>query len=418
MRENKAVAMRCVLLPLLAFLCSLVQAQTPCTNPGQTPSTAFPVCGTSSFSQASVPLCGGRKMPYPNCGSDALTDVNPFWYKFTCFQSGTLGFTITPNDMGSDYDWELYDVTGRNPDDVFTDGKMVISNNWSGEKGLTGASSAGSQLFVCGGFGKPLFSRMPDLTAGRNYLLLVSHFTPSQSGYKLAFGGGTAIITDSTPPHLQRVEANCGGDVLRLKLNKKMICNSLTSTGSEFYVMPGSIAARRSEGINCSAQFDTDSVELQLPAPLAAGNYTLHIKKGTDNNTLLDYCDQSIPESETLAFTVLPKAPTLPDSLGTLSCAPRQVKVYFSKPILCSSIAADGTDFSVNGTYPVAVSDASATCTNGTTKEIIVTFNKALQVAGDFRLTLQRGSDGNTLINECMEETPRDCPCHFRCWIR
>jgi gliding motility-associated-like protein len=60
----------------------------------------------------------------------------------------------------------------------------------------------------------------------------------------------------------------------------------------------------------------------------------------------------------------------------------------------------------VNGTYPVAVSDASATCANGTTKEIIVTFDKALQVAGDFRLTLQRGSDGNTLINECMEETP------------
>ncbi len=406
MRENKADAISAALLPLLFFLCSLAQAQTtPCTNAGQTPATAFPVCGTSTFSQASVPLCGGRRMPYPSCGGDLLTDINPFWYKFTCFRSGTLGFTITPNNMSSDYDWELYDVTGRNPDDVFTDGNLVISNNWSGETGLTGASSAGSQLFVCGGGGKPLFSRMPDLVAGRNYLLLVSHFTNTQSGYKLSFGGGTAIITDSTPPHLQKVEANCGGDVLRLKLNKKMLCNSLSANGSEFFVMPGNIGVRRSVGLNCSGQFDADSMELQLPSPLSAGNYTLHIKKGSDNNTLLDYCDKSIAESETLPFTVLPKAPTPPDSLGALRCAPRQVKVYFSKPILCSSIAADGSDFSIAGTYPVSVADASGACANGTTKEITVTFGSALQVAGSFQLTIQRGSDGNTLLNECSEET-------------
>ena len=345
-------------------------------------------------------------MPYKNCGNDLLTDINPYWYKFTCFQSGTLGFTITPIDLTEDYDWELYDVTNRNPDDVFTDANLVVSNNWSGEGGVTGASQAGNQLFVCGGFNKPLFSQRPQLIAGHDYLLLVSHFTPTQSGYKLAFGGGTAVITDSTAPHLKKVEANCGGDVLRLKLNKKMKCSSLAVNGSDFYLMPGNIPVSSCTGIGCTAQFDTDSVELKLSSFLQPGNYTLHIKKGNDNNTVLDYCDREIAETETLDFTVLPKAPTPLDSMAALSCAPSQVRLIFKKPILCSSFSANGSEFVVNGTYPVTVSSASAPCTNGKTKEILINFTMPLQLAGAFQLQLQKGADGNTLLDECGEETP------------
>lgn len=398
--------MRGALLLILLFLTVLSSAQPACTNPGQTPATAFPVCGTSTFSQASVPLCGGRKMPYKNCGNDLLTDINPFWYKFTCFQSGTLGFTITPNSNSSDYDWELYDITGRNPDDVFTDANLVVSNNWSGETGLTGASSAGNQLFVCGGLGKPLFSQRPQLTAGRDYLLLVSHFTNTQAGYKLAFSGGTAVITDSTLPHLQKVEANCGGDALRLKLNKKIKCSSVAANGSDFYLMPGNIPVTGSTGIKCSSQFDTDSVTLQLSNFLQPGNYSLHIKKGSDNNTILDYCDREIAETEKLDFTVLPKAPTPLDSMAALSCAPNQVQLVFKKQILCSTLSSDGSEFNISGMYPVTIANASATCVDGKTKEIVVTFVKPLQAAGSFQLQLQKGFDGNTLVDECGEETP------------
>ncbi len=38
-----------------------------------------------------------------------------------CFSSGTLGFIITPNDPTDNYDWQLFDISGRNDDDVFTD---------------------------------------------------------------------------------------------------------------------------------------------------------------------------------------------------------------------------------------------------------------------------------------------------------
>ncbi|HEV7332064.1 MAG TPA: gliding motility-associated C-terminal domain-containing protein [Flavisolibacter sp.] len=399
--------MRGVLTLFLFFLSLALSAQTTCTNPGQTPATAFPVCGTSTFSQASVPLCGGRRMAYKNCGNDLLTDINPYWYKFTCFQSGTLGFTITPLDLNEDYDWELYDITGRNPDDVFTDANLVISNNWSGEAGITGASAAGTQLFVCGGYGRPLFSQRPQLIAGHNYLLLVSHFTNTQSGYKLDFGGGTAVIADSTTPHLQKVEANCGGDVLRLKLNKKMKCSSIAANGSDFYLMPGNIPVTGSTGIGCSAQFDTDSLNLQLASFLPPGNYTLHIKKGDDANTILDYCDRPIAENETLTFTIPPKAPTLMDSMVALSCSPVELRLLFKKPILCSSISATGSEFVVNGTYPVSVTAVNPTCSNsGTTKELVLTLSQALVSEGSFELVLQKGTDGNTLLDECGEETP------------
>ncbi len=400
-------AMRGVLTLFLLFLSVALSAQTACTNPGQTPATAFPVCGTGTFNQASVPLCGGRRMAYKSCGNDLLTDINPYWYKFTCFQSGTLGFTITPLDLNEDYDWELYDITGRNPDDVFTDANLVISNNWSGEAGTTGASAAGTQLFVCGGYGKPLFSQRPQLIAGHNYLLLVSHFTNTQSGYKLDFGGGTAVITDNITPHMQKVEAACGGDELRLKLNKKMKCSSIAGNGSDFYIMPGNIPVTGSTGFGCTGQFDTDSVILKLSTFLPPGNYTLHIKKGTDNNTILDYCDRPIADNETQAFTIPPKAPTPMDSLAALACAPVELRLIFQKPILCASVTTSGSEFVLNGTYPVSVTAADPVCgTNGTTKELVLRLSKPLLDAGNFELLLQRGTDGNTLQDECGEETP------------
>jgi gliding motility-associated-like protein len=390
---------------LLLLLSNSIIAQT-CTTPGQTPSSAFPVCGTGVFSQTNVPICGGRSLPSPKCPGDPLADKNPFWYKFTCFQAGSLGFVITPANLGDDYDWELYDVTGLNPDDVFTNGNIVVSSNWSGESGKTGASPAGTQPFVCAGFGKPLFSSMVNLQVGHNYILLISHFTNSQSGYSLSFGGGTAVITDSTPPAMKTAEANCGGDVIRVKLNKKIKCKSISANGSEFVISPSGAVVTNATGINCSAQFDTDSLQLQLSQFLAPGNYTLQIKNGNDGNTLLDYCDNAIAQNAQVPFTILPKAPTPLDSIAPLTCAPNQLHLIFRKPILCSSIAANGSDFTINGTYPASVSAAAGACNGTSTKEIIVTLGSQLQQAGTFNLVLKKGSDGNTIVDECGEETP------------
>jgi gliding motility-associated-like protein len=402
--STPAMFIRYFLLTVFAAILHTVSLAQTCTTPGQNPSTAFPVCGTSTFAQASVPICGGRVLPSPNCTRGLLRDVNPFWYKFTCFQSGTLGFEITPVNLRDDYDWEIYDVTGRNPDDIYTEGSLVISSNWSGDGGVTGASGKGTQALVCEGFGKPVFSSMPALQAGHNYLMLVSHFTQSQSGYSLSFKGGTGVITDTVTPKLKAAEANCRGDELNVSINKKMKCSSLTAAGSEFYITPFIANVISAVGINCSAQFDTDSIQLTLSQALVPGNYTLHIKKGSDGNTLLDYCDNSIDEMEKINFSVFPKLPPSFDSIAPVECAAQKLKIVLSTPILCSSIATNTSDFSITGTYPVSISGVTANCTS--TKEIILTLAKPLQQAGTFTINLLQGSDGNTIIDECGEEVP------------
>ncbi|GAB4093948.1 T9SS type B sorting domain-containing protein [Flaviaesturariibacter terrae] len=397
---------------LLAFLFACLgfvqlRAQT-CSAPGQNPATAFPVCGTSTFAQSTVPQCGGRSVGYQHCGAD-LSDLNPFWYKFTCYQSGTLAFVITPDNISDDYDWALYDVTGRNVADVYTDAGLTIADNWSADGGTTGCSPAGTQQYVCDGPGKPRFSRMPDLEQGHNYLLLVSHFTRTTVGYALSFGGGSAVITDTTPPRLKAIEASCGGDVLRVKLNKKMKCSSLTATGSEFFITPAVATVVSARGFGCDSGFDTDSLELHLSTFLNPGNYSLGIRAGSDGNSLLDICDRSIPDTNKLAFVLLPRAPTPMDSLAPPTCAPQELRLVFRRPMLCSSVAADGSDFQVTGTYPVTVTGARGDCaSSGSTvsKEIIVSLSAPLYTEGSFRITLRQGSDGNTVFDECGEQTP------------
>lgn len=398
------------LICLCAGIMIILQARSQeCTTIGQNPSTAFPVCGTTVFKQKTVPLCGNRVLP-SRCKADGVTNTNPFWYKFTCFKDGTLGFLITPNNLGDDYDWELYDITGHNPNEVYVDGNLPIACNWSGEKGLTGTSSSvNNGYFVCAGLGKPLFSNMPLLKKGHNYLLLVSHFDPftnSTDGYTLEFKGGTAVITDTTQPAMQKAEVPCGATKIRLKINKKMLCRSIAGDGSDFLIDPAIATITNASGIGCADGFDTDSLELTLSKALSPGDYFLHIKAGSDGNTLLDICETPIQTDNKVPFRVEVQVPTPMDSLTPVQCSPQELHLVFRKNINCKSIAPDGSDFIVSGTYPVTVTGASGTCTNNLTKEIIVTLSRPLSNQGNFQITLQRGTDGNTLIDECLEETP------------
>ena len=387
-------------------------AQTPCDSLGQNPATAFPVCGTDTFMQQSVPICGDRHVPYKGC-PDYLTDKNPFWYRFTCFTAGTLGFKITPKDLNEDYDWQLFDITNRNPADVYTDETLIVASNWSGEKGITGASVDGTSLTVCGTMGtifRPLFSAMPNLIKDHEYILLVSHFSDSQSGYSLSFGGanaGTANITDPAEPNLKTARAICDGVKLTIKLNKKMKCSSLNKDGSDFVLAPAIAPIIAAEGINCDNGFDMDSIVLTVANPIPPGNYQITIKNDVNGINLLDNCSRGIPLGQFLPVTVFPLFPTPMDSLTKVGCAPEVLELVFNKPMFCNSIAPDGSDFKLlGGGTPPAVLKAEGVCsTDGFTNIVQVTLSKPIQVKGVYRIELQFGTDGNTILNECSKET-------------
>ena len=393
---------------VLLFLISpaLNFAQSSCTTLGQNPSTAFPVCGSNVFTQAVVPICGNTTIP-AGCPNIVITDKNPFWYKFKCYSSGTLGFLITPFNLGDDYDWQLWDVTNRDPNDVYTDPSLKVAYNWSGEVGLTGASSAGPRLFVCAGPGQPLFSSMPSLIIGHDYLLLISHFSDSQSGYNLSFGGGTALITDTLPPAMVSALAGCDAMHVLVKLNKKMKCSSLDPGGSDFSITPAGAPIVSAIGNSCGSGFDFDSILITFASLLPFNNYTLTINNGSDGNTISDVCDNTIPAGQTLPFAVVPFQPTPLDSISPVGCAPTLLHLVFSRPILCNTIAADGSDFVVNGPSTVVVQSANGQCNgNGLTGGIDVHLSGPIYKGGIYQLILINGSDGNTIINECGLPTP------------
>ena len=412
-----------ILLHLITGLCfTNLLAQNACTTLGQTPQSAFPVCGTDTFRQTLIPLCGKDTIVVPTCPASFLldgftinnlyTDKNPYWYKFTCFKGGTLGFTITPDSSEQDFDWQLFDVTGHDTtlNDLYKDSSMFVSCNWSGGFGITGAKDTGTSLCNCGGNPfippVPTISAMPTLIEKHNYMLLVSHFSDSSSGYRLAFFGGTASITDTTPPKMRSAKAPCDGTNIFIKLNKRMKCGSIALDGTDFSINTATSKIISASGVKCDGSFDTDSVLLVLNNPIPPGKYKIYIQKGSDGSTILDNCGNGIPDGDSLPVTIYPQFPTPMDTFSIAQCKPTQMVVTFSKNIQCSSIASDGSDFIIKGNHPIVVDSAYGNCDeNGLTNTITVRFKKPVTLGGLDTIVLQKGSDSNTLINECGKES-------------
>ncbi len=366
----------------------------------------------------------------PNHCTDGATyaDANPFWYKFTCFVSGTLGFTITPDTANADYDWELFDVTGQDISAVFSNISLVVCYNWSGVYGKTGTAAGAPSLYECAsdGVGPPFagptpFSTMPSLVKGHQYLLMISHYTQTnQSGYALSFGGGTAVITDTTPPRLQQaIVGDCGSTMVKIGLNKRMECASLAADGSDFVLtatgpITGAIPAiTGASGDYCNSGFDMDSVTLTFAGFIPPGNYLISAKNGSDGNTLLDDCGNPVPVGDSATLSVATPPPPAPfDSLSPVGCAPSVLTVVFDKNIQCASVAADGSDFKLTGPSGVTITGASCGANPGNT--VNIQLSGPIDVAGANQLTLVTGSDGNTLIDACAQELPAGQVIDFR----
>lgn len=186
----------------IAFAINYLLGQCPMI--GQNPLTAIPINNNNTYTQNQVSACQGRTIPVPVCsttGGVNFTDINPFYYRMHCSQSGTLVFLITPLIISDDYDWQLFDVTNKHPSTIYTDYTSFVACNWSGKSGATGTSVSATLNNGCEGTGIPNVTLAPTVLAGHDYLLLVSHFTnTNQSGYVLNFSGGTAILNNTTMP--------------------------------------------------------------------------------------------------------------------------------------------------------------------------------------------------------------------------
>lgn len=399
-----------IILGLIFSFKSQVLAQN-CTLPGQTPVSAVFVCSSETFSITTPDYCGQTTVPVPCTDGAMYRDKNPNFFRFGCYAAGTLGFSIVPNDAFANYNWQLFDVTNTNPVDIYSNASLFVACNWSGEPGETGASIDGTMLTVCSGAAQPLYCKMPDLLTGRTYLLMVSNESASPAGYQLTFTGGSAVITDPSDPHLLVTELNCERNRILVRLNKQIKCNTLAADGTDFMIT-GGVNITGATPTDCSSQFGTPSLMLALDQPLPFGNYTLSLRNGTDGNTLVDICSKSIPAGENLTVISTPQEFTPMDSIYNVECKPGFIELVFKKPILCNSIAADGSDFRVTGPQPVTATPFITTCNNGSTSIIRLNLSGNI-VTGNYQVTLLKGSDGNTLLNECLVSTPENSVVDF-----
>jgi gliding motility-associated-like protein len=381
-----------------------------CTNPGQTPPSAILLCSNEPVSQSSVPICGQLNIPVPCNDGAAHQNVNPIWYKIGCFGSGTLGFVITPSNLNDNYDWQLFDITTHNPDDVFSVSGLFVACNWCPDPGETGASIDGINTTVCSIPGQLLFSDMPVIIAGHEYLLMISNHNGTPDGFQLVITGGSAVISDPMEPQLLSARQSCDGSKLILKLNRGMRCSSLAPDGSDFIISGGYIFTSASS-TGCGSSPVTDSIILTLNSPLTNGNYILTAQNGSDGNTLTDICNRSIFPGQQLLFTVASLQPTPMDSVQLKNCSPSSLKLVFKKPIQCNSIETGGSDFKITGPQPVVITGIKTNCNTGippasTVFEITLDLSASILTGGVYQLQLVRGADGNTLIDECGLSTP------------
>jgi hypothetical protein len=106
----------------------------------------------------------------------------------------------------------------------------------------------------------------------------------------------------------------------------------------------------------------------------------------------------------TLTFTVGggytsitdPVPPTL--SSLTNNCN-NTVTITLSEPIKCSSISANGSDFTITGGGTITAASGVGCSTNGNVSQILVTYTAPS--SGPYTIGVKNGSDGNTLLDKC-----------------
>jgi gliding motility-associated-like protein len=385
-----------------------LRAQNCTGRKGHTPSTAHVICGNGTYNLAPSISCFNNSFFLPGCTNQNTSygDLNPNYFRFNCNAAGTLAFTIAPRLPGDDINWQLFDITGKQPDDIYTNQSLSIAANWSGTFGTTGASAAGLVFFQCRSLATDgninTFSPLIPLQQGHTYLLMVSNVSVA-GDFALTMGGGTADISDSGVQQLQIFPSGCNNDEVELFFSKPVLCSSISPDASEISITP-SVGFFQIAGLSCNNNNETESLRIRFAQTPPRGLYQLTINNGSDGNTFMDRCNNLLPVASNTFFAIQPYA--VIDSVITDACVTQSVRVNFSKDILCSSIAADGSDFQISGPSSIAVSNAVWNCSLNTVKSIELKLTQPVQKGGSYLIVIKTGSDGNTIVDDCSVATP------------
>lgn len=274
------------------------------SSPEQDCNSAIPVCQNIYNTAASYSGAGNTSEIPSNSTCLGENEKNSVWYTFTSGTSGNLAFQISPNNLNDDYDFALYDITGASCADINNGGLSPIRCNYAANAGLTGLSSSGTNASE--GAGGSNQSSVYPTQPGKTYVLIISNYSATQSGYSLDFSSGTASIFDNTAPTIANVVAPCGSSVLTFEASEQVQCSAIAANGSDFTVAGtgGPYTVTAAAGINCGANVAQISLTI-TPALSGVGPWTVGVQTGSDANSLIDACGNAMA-ADTKTFTSLP----------------------------------------------------------------------------------------------------------------
>lgn len=395
---------------LFAFLgiCSQSSAQLlPVDQPEQDACNALVLCGNSFTT------------PYSYQGNGLVNDLtstpcsggedNSVWFKLTVNTAGTIVFTIAPISVNDDYDFAVLDITNTACDSLSSSNviRCNFNNNYPGSNvnGVIGLNSTSTLQYVMAGTFGSSFLQEITANAGDVYLIMINNFgnyvTGGVSkGFTIDFSGSTATFNQSPVAHLDSIYPKCDyHDSLTLQLTENVLCSSIDSDGSDFYLTPlGTVQSAR--GIGCSgAAGYTNKIAVVFGSSLPDGDYYLHAKVGNDSNTLLNLCDEPLPLPDSLHFHV-GHDPIPLTGLDSPAC--QDLTLHLSAPVSCGTIAANGSDFYVTGPSSVTVNGASGVgCSAGYTQTVNIHIAQPIAVDGIYTLHVKNGTDANTMGDSC-----------------
>ncbi|HQK96603.1 MAG TPA: T9SS type A sorting domain-containing protein [Bacteroidia bacterium] len=184
------------------------QALTPLNN-GQDCGIYLPVCDTSmSFGDPGFQSFGNI-CDFPGGGTNCLLsgERSSVWFEIPINANGNLAFSIVPKDwpgapstVGTDYDFAVWKTVGAGAVtcSAIAAGSTPVSCNYN-FLGVTGCygNVVGAPPPAYPGFGSSFNTAIP-VVAGETYVLVVSNFTNSTSGFDIIFGNTAPVNYSAT----------------------------------------------------------------------------------------------------------------------------------------------------------------------------------------------------------------------------
>ncbi|MFT4022886.1 MAG: gliding motility-associated C-terminal domain-containing protein [Flavihumibacter sp.] len=335
-RVHAAVSSAVMLLALLLSLAASAQ-ELPPLQPEQDACNALYLCGNSFTTPFSYTGPGAKNdFGTTPCGGE---ESNSMWMEVKIAGTGILAFDIIPINPDDDYDFAVFDITGRSCEKL--NKNLVVrcnfNNNFPGSNpgGVTGIRPEGKSNYVQSDhFGDP-FLRPIDARAGQTFLIMINNFGnyvsggPS-SGFTIDFSASTAIFEGSQPPVMNRTVKSCSDSSVTIGFSMPIRCSSIAADGSDFYTDPY-VPVTGVTPLNCTyGNGYTREVTIHLAGKLPRETpLTIYSRVGSDGNTYLNLCDDAGDPGQ-LSFRIPPQIVT--DFLPAA-----RVKCYYDFDTLAAS---------------------------------------------------------------------------------